>query len=101
MHLNTFPESSLKPCKLYSLERRELKTDIGSKKFLGGFPRSDQVKKPKLVTIGEKMRHFALNWALLRFTELKRGGGGGGGNNIAFPPTSPPCNVVPLFELSI
>ena len=35
-----------------------------------------------------ELRHFAQNWAFLGFTK--------GGNIIAFPPSSPPCNVVPI-----
>ena len=38
-----------------------------------------------------ELQHFALNWAFLPFTDLRRG-------NIAFPP---PSNVVPLIELPI
>ena len=40
-----------------------------------------------------ELRQFALNWAFLRFTDFKR-------RKVAFPPPSPPCNVVPMFELS-
>ena len=36
-----------------------------------------------------ELRHFALNWAIF----FSKGG------NIAFPPPSPPCNIVPMFEL--
>ena len=36
-----------------------------------------------------ELRHFALNWAIF-FSE---------GGNIAFPPPSPICNIVPMFEL--
>ena len=40
-----------------------------------------------------ELRHFAQNWAFLRFINFKR-------RNIASPPPpSPPCNVVPLFQL--
>ena len=39
------------------------------------------------------MRHFDLDWAFLRFTDFKR--------RKYSPPPSPPCNVVPLFELPI
>ena len=38
-----------------------------------------------------ELRHFTLNWAFCILTS-KRG-------NTAFPPPSPPCNVVPMFEL--
>ena len=41
-----------------------------------------------------ELRHFVQNLAFLRFTDFKR-------RNIAFPPPSPPCNVVPMFELPI
>ena len=37
-----------------------------------------------------ELRHFAQNWAFLRFINFKR-------RKYSFPPPSPPCNVVPLF----
>ena len=37
-----------------------------------------------------ELRHFAQNWAFLRFINFK-------GRKYSFPPPSPPCNVVPLF----
>ena len=37
-----------------------------------------------------ELRHFAQNWAFLRFINFKR-------RKYCFPPPSPPCNVVPLF----
>ena len=43
-----------------------------------------------------ELRHFALNWAFLHFTDFKRGK-----YNFPPPPPSPPCNVVLLFELPI
>ena len=41
-----------------------------------------------------ELRHFAQNWAFLRFTNFKR-------RKYSIPPPSPPCNVVPLFQLPI
>ena len=41
-----------------------------------------------------ELRHFALNWAFLGFTDLKRA-------KYSFSSPSPPCNVVPMFELPI
>ena len=41
-----------------------------------------------------ELRHFAQNWAFLRFINFKR-------RKYSFPPPSPPCNVVPLFQLPI
>ena len=41
-----------------------------------------------------ELRHFALNGLFNVFRTSK-------GEKIAFPPPSPPCNVVPLFELSL
>ena len=38
-----------------------------------------------------KLRHFVLNWPFLRFTDFKMG-------KYSFSSTSPPCNVVPLFD---
>ena len=40
------------------------------------------------------LRHFALNWAFLRFTDFQRGK-----YTLFFP--APCSNVVPLFELPI
>ena len=37
-----------------------------------------------------ELRHFAQNWAFLRFINFQR-------RKYSFPPLSPPCNVVPLF----
>ena len=39
-----------------------------------------------------ELRHFALNWAFYILLTSTRG-------SIAFPPSSPPCNVVPMFKL--
>ena len=39
-------------------------------------------------------RHFALNWAFLRFTDFKR-------EKYSFFSPIPPINVVPLYELPI
>ena len=41
-----------------------------------------------------ELRHFALNGLFDVFRTLE-------GEEIAFPPPSPPCNVVPLFELPL
>ena len=41
-----------------------------------------------------ELRHFALNGLFDVFWTSK-------GEKIAFPPPSPPCNVVPLFELPL
>ena len=41
-----------------------------------------------------ELRHFALNGP---FDVLRTSKGG----KIVFPPQSPPCNVVPLFELPL
>ena len=41
-----------------------------------------------------ELRHFALNGLFDVFRTSK-------GEKIAFPPPSPPCNVVPLFELPL
>ena len=41
-----------------------------------------------------ELRHFALNGLFDVFRTSK-------GQKIAFPPPSPPCNVVPLFELPL
>ena len=41
-----------------------------------------------------ELRHFALNGLFDVFRTLE-------GQEIAFPPPSPPCNVVPLFELPL
>ena len=41
-----------------------------------------------------ELRHFAQKWAFLRFMNFKR-------RKYSFPPPSPPCNVVPLFQLPI
>ena len=41
-----------------------------------------------------ELRHFALNVLFDVFRTSK-------GEKIAFPPPSPPCNVVPLFELPL
>ena len=41
-----------------------------------------------------ELRHFALNGLFDVFWTLE-------GEEIAFPPPSPPCNVVPLFELPL
>ena len=37
-----------------------------------------------------ELRHFAQNWAFLRFINFKR-------KKYSFPPPSAPCNVVSLF----
>ena len=37
-----------------------------------------------------ELRHFAQDWAFLRFINFKR-------RKYSVPPPSPPCNVVPLF----
>ena len=41
-----------------------------------------------------ELRHFALNGLFDVFRTSK-------GEKVAFPPPSPPCNVVPLFELPL
>ena len=41
-----------------------------------------------------ELRHFAQNWAFLRFINFKR-------RKYSFPPPSPLCNVVLMFELPI
>ena len=41
-----------------------------------------------------ELRHFTLNWIFYVLLTSK-------GGNIAFPPPSPPCNAVPMFELPI
>ena len=41
-----------------------------------------------------ELRHFALNALFDVFWTLE-------GEEIVFPPPSPPCNVVPLFELPL
>ena len=41
-----------------------------------------------------ELRHFALNGLFDIFRTSK-------GEKVAFPPPSPPCNVVPLFELPL
>ena len=41
-----------------------------------------------------ELRHFALNGLFDVFRTSK-------GEKITFPPPSPPCNVVPLFELPL
>ena len=42
----------------------------------------------------DELRHFAQNWAFLRFINFKR-------RKYCFPPPSPLYNVVPLFYLPI
>ena len=42
----------------------------------------------------DELRRFAQNWAFLRFINFKR-------RKYSFPPSSPPCNVVPLFYLPV
>ena len=57
------------------------------------FPKQQQSTVTTLASYNRRqneLRHFAQNWAFLRFMDFKR-------RKYSFPPPSPPCNVVPLF----
>ena len=69
------------------------------------FPKQQQSTVTTLASYNRRqneLRHFAQNWAFLRFMDFKRRKYSfPPPSPYSFPPPSPPCNVVPLFQLPI